>query len=216
MNNIENKSDSGSGKALVLFYDDDRYESIVELIAGLSKSDFRVLIFRNSVPASDNWKALTVELQERLSEAGLRSFSMAGFGRACEIVQNFAFANPRALRSLILIDPFGAHNSAAQSRVLSWIEEKLPLGLPLRGVSGVFDGRSFLQRIRCPVLAISTPHASEAVFEELKLIAQRVPTCWTNAVEGADTGHEVALLIRDFLDVPARFPQKRAAVQVSS
>jgi hypothetical protein len=97
----------------------------------------------------------------------------------------------------------------------------LPLGLPLRRVVRGFDSRPFLQRIRCPVLVVSTADDSLEERRDAATMARRMPTAWQMTLQGrnklsVDGGSdertaEFAQLVVEFSEVPARAPQKGAA-----
>ena len=91
------------------------------------------------------------------------------------------------------------------------IEQYLPLGLPFRTLNSGFDCKPFLQRIRCPVMLLSSREAGLYLKSEFQVFLKELPSAWgqvlTSEKQHADYSAEVARLIQEFQDIPAKCPQ---------
>ena len=160
-------------------------------------------------------------LRATLPSRGVRQGSFVGFGAAGALVQNLCLLEPRTVRAAVLFRASSRAHPRLIDRLVDRLEGALPLGLPLRRVVRGFDSRPFLQRIRCPVLVVSTADDSLEERRDAATMARRMPTAWQMTLQGrsklsVDGGSdertaEFAQLVVEFSEVPARAPQKGAA-----
>ena len=73
----------------------------------------------------------------------------------------------------MLVDATTRPHPSTWTRLITRIESLLPIGLPLRSSDVVFNGKPFLQRIRCPVLVLSTAQATPYQMAEAKVLEYR-------------------------------------------
>lgn len=204
----------GSGRAyIVVFEVHQQYSQYAAMVAAqLSKGAKAILIESNTV-TTENWKELSTELLAVLKEEGVRQASYVGFGGACALVQNIYLREPKLVRTLTLVDTASHPHPTVFSRAIDWLEEKFPLGLPLRSASKGFDVRSHLQRIRCPVLVTTTPSASEFLTSQAHAANRAMPSSWFVQLDGTDATGSLCSMIEEFQEVPAKCPQKNRGIQ---
>jgi hypothetical protein len=81
----------------------------------------------------------------------------------------------------------------------------LPLGLPFRKDSKGFDARSYLQRIRCPTLVITTSDAERDLQAQAEHESRALATAWFDSI---DNSIDFMARLVAFMEVPAKRPQK--------
>ncbi len=201
-------SDTGLGRSFVLVFEPGQYQKYAASIAELLSAEVRAVCIESPLISDENWKAQSVALLEIVKGLSIRQATFVGFGAACALVQNTYLREPKIVRTMVLVN---GSCRPHPNRFSSWIdalEELLPLGLPLRASSKGFDSRSHLQRIRCPVLVITLPDATDFLVKEAHLINKAMPTSWYQHLVGPDESSELCQLIKEFQEVPAKCPQK--------
>ena len=203
---IEN--DEGNGRAFVLLYAEDRYRPMVAALGASIADGRRVITIRLPLLNAGNWAKGAAEFRDCIEARGLRHIHLIAFGVATVAAQCFCLGETKSARSLVLVDGLSRFAQLSWQRMMDTIEAALPLGLPWRNPRGVFDSRAWLQRIRCPVLLLSTPLADAFLRDEQRLFSASLPTSWRHELRGDDWQDALAGVIEDFLDVPAKCPQK--------
>ena len=203
-------SDSGTGRTFITIVDDESYlpfaQAVVEKLSHKARS---VLLMSSAVTAS-SWQALSEAFGASLTDLNVRQASVVGMGAGAALAQNLALTNPKAVRSLAIVDSASRPHPTLWERAIDWLEERLPFGLPLRLGSHGFNVKAYVHRLRCPLLVIATSRASGFIREELKSIALRAPTAWRVLLSGPLDSQiaELSDTLLDFQDTPAKCPQK--------
>ena len=203
-------SDSGTGRTFITIVDDESYlpfaKSVVEKLSQRARS---VLLISSAVTAT-SWQALSEAFSATLSDLNIRQASVVGMGAGAALAQNLALSNPKAVRSLAIVDSSSRPHPTLWERAIDWLEEHLPFGLPLRLGSHGFNVKAYVHRLRCPLLVIATSRASAFIKDELKSIALRAPTAWRVTLSGSIDSQiaELSDTLLDFQDTPAKCPQK--------
>lgn len=205
--------ESGTGRAFILLYDGAPYDRFVSLVFEAISAVTRTLLVRSPRINTGNWNALSGELIELLEYKKIRQASFIGFGAAGSLVQNVALRQIRLVRTCALVDAATRAHPSKMTRLIDRVERALPLGLPLRSYSRDFDAKPFLQRIRCPVLIITSAHASAHERAEADVLVAALPVAWKVELPAANEVEELAKLVLAFQDVPARRPQKNVAAR---
>jgi pimeloyl-ACP methyl ester carboxylesterase len=203
-------SDAGSGRTFITIVDDESYlpfaQAVVEKLSQKARS---VLLMSSAVTAS-SWEALSEAFGATLTDLNVRQASVIGMGAGAALAQNLALTNPKAVRSLAIVDSSSRPHPTLWERAVDWLEERLPFGLPLRLGSHGFNVKAYVHRLRCPLLVIATSRASAFIREELASIALRAPTAWRVLLSGSLDSQiaELSDTLLDFQDTPAKCPQK--------
>lgn len=203
-------SDSGTGRTFITIVDDESYlpfaQAVVEKLSQKARS---VLLMSSAVTAS-SWQTLSEAFGATLTDLNVRQASVIGMGAGAALAQNLALNNPKAVRSLAIVDSASRPHPTLWERAVDWLEERLPFGLPLRLGSHGFNVKAYVHRLRCPLLVIATSRASGFIREELKSIALRAPTAWRVLLSGTLDSQiaELSDTLLDFQDTPAKCPQK--------
>lgn len=203
-------SDCGSGRTFITIVDDESYlpfaQAVVEKLSQKARS---VLLMSSAVTAS-SWEALSEAFGATLTDLNVRQASVIGMGAGAALAQNLALTNPKAVRSLAIVDSSSRPHPTLWERAVDWLEERLPFGLPLRLGSHGFNVKAYVHRLRCPLLVIATSRASAFIREELASIASRAPTAWRVLLSGPLDSQiaELSDTLLDFQDTPAKCPQK--------
>lgn len=199
--------DKGRGRPIVIVIEPSIAGATLAEYLGPLSEHFRVLLLEIPRVSKSNWRALTAQLKSLLAEAKIRHSSFVSFGAAGVLVQNIAVTEPKLVRSLIFINGSTRAHPTLGNRIVDFLEQHLPLGLPFRARSQHFDGMPFLHRIRCPVLLLSEPAGSgDGEREQSAVMAAGMPTAWSLQVK-LDDHSQLVRLIRNFQDVPAKSPQ---------
>jgi len=158
--------------------------------------------FTGADPQPEEVRRFAEVLEEQVSALTLKRLSLVGVSWGGPICIQYASTFPRNMRRLVLIDAKARLKQSAVERGIEWLENFLPLGLPLRPLSKAFDPRPLLHRVRCPTLVLKThPEDPDAEF-----LADRIPNAWKKAI----SIQEFAPIFHDFLEVQTKQPQKRA------
>ena len=209
-NGIEILSDKGSGRTFITIVDDEAYlpfaKAVVETLSTKARS---VLLMSSSVTVL-SWEGLSEALNAILVNLNVRQASIVGMGAGATLAQNLALSHPKTVRSLAIVDSSSRPHPSRWERLVDWVEEHLPFGLPLRLGSSGFNVKAYVHRLRCPLLVIVTSRAGAFVREELHSLASRAPTAWKIALTGPlDTQiAELSEALLTFQDTPAKCPQK--------
>ena len=202
------RDDRGKGRAFVIAFETGSYQTMAEYLFSELSRDVRVLLISVDPIGDDSWRSQTTSLVDAVKNAGVRQASFVGFGAACSLVQNVCLREPKLVRTAAFIDGSSRPHPSRIIRIIDWIERVLPLGLPLRSSSRAFDGRAFLQRIRCPSLVISSSLATPFLRSEADELVSGMPTSWWIELPREGEIDELGRLIQEFHDVPAKCPQK--------
>lgn len=192
----------------MLLVEDGTFVAAQRLQDALAKCA-KCLIIETGMVRADNWKVLTSDLKNVMREQGIRQTSIVAIGAAGTLALNMCLLDAKLVRVVALIDSAMRPHSTLLTRCADWLEQFLPLGLPLRLRTSDFDARSLMQRVRCPVLLVTTPQASEYLLQQSREMSLRFPTAWQ--VELSEQAYESKLseIIVEFYEVPARAPQRR-------
>lgn len=203
----------GTGRTFVVLHEvDQHYASYADAVTTHLASDAKVILLESEKVTETNWRELSAELLNFLKESGVRQASYIGFGGACSLVQNIYLREPKIVRTLTLVDAASQPHPTSFSRTIDWLEEKFPLGLPLRSASKGFDVRSHLQRIRCPVLVTTTPGANEFLTSQAHAANRAMPSSWFVELDNQDAMGSLCGIVKEFQEVPAKCPQKNRAL----
>jgi len=208
----------GKGRFFIILQPEKEYTDAAEILFNALPETYSVVLIKIQEIKVNSWLRSVQQLQELIDSEGLRHFHLLAFGEASVFPEWYYLQNPKMLRSIVLVDPvsrilpntngFGASLKYSWKYLVDLIEKHLPLGLPLRGVSGAFDSSAYLHRLRCPVLVVSSPGATQGQSREASSLAIKLPTAWHKESPTQDGTKALPLLALDFLNVPARCPQK--------
>ncbi len=208
---IEVISDIGQGRVFIIIVDDLNYIALAHEIALQLSQRARVVTLLSAAVTATSWEPLSEILSELVVKLAIRQASLVGLGAGATLAQNLVLVNPKLVRTLAVIDSSSRPHPSRWERLVDRIEGKLPFGLPLRlGLQG-FNVKSYLHRLRCPLLVIGTQRASSFILSELQSLASLAPTAWQVTVSDKDSQTEAAALtatILAFQDTPAKCPQK--------
>ena len=201
----------GSGRAFLVLCERWKYSPMADIL-GQALCGTSTVLLSECVRIDDfNRQAITEEVIALAAGEKLKQVSPIAFGPSTAIAQELCLREPRLVRSMVLFDPRSRPHAGLKDRCLDWLEKSLPMGLPFRLHIKGFDSRPFLQRMRCPVLVISTAEASAHDRFQSRLIAENLPSAWFFQAAG-DSLHgmkEYCSLLQVFERVPARCPQNR-------
>lgn len=178
--------------------------------------EYALYVVSDELPRPENVEEFAEALMRTCRNEGLRRLTVLGIGRGGSVALAFAICATRMVRRLVVINTTSRMAPGLFDRSIDWIEEVLPLGLPLRTLSKAFDARPMLHRIHCPALVLTTPSARPFVSEQAKLLAGRIPNAWGKHLSDKplDAEHrlsdELRGTLRNFLQVPVKRPQKNA------
>ena len=208
LSKIKIVSDAGKGRTFVVLFERGNYDHLAQTLAESLAAKSRSLLLECAFVSDSNWQALTNELHQQLKNLNIRQCSLVGFGPASSIIQNLCLQDLRLVRTAVLVDASFRPHPTFISRVIDRIERALPLGLPLRQRLTGFDSKPYLQRIRCPVLVVSTAQSSELSRSQSQCLAQALPTSWRTELVAEVGADELCQQVLEFQEVPARCPQK--------
>ena len=200
--------DEGKGRPFGFVCEDASHAALVGQAFDALAKKTRVLLIELGPITDTNWSTLTQELRDLLTRLSVRQISFVCFGSAGTIVQNVCLVDLKLVRSIVFIDATTRPHPTFWSKTIDALEEKLPLGLPLRLRSVGFDGNSFLQRIRCPALVVTSPHASTYEKRQAKVLGEKLPTAWLAELAEPGAVEQLNSMILDFQQIPAKCPQK--------
>lgn len=203
-------SDSGTGRTFVTIVDDESYLPFAQAVVEKLSLKARSVLVMSSAVTGSSWQALSEAFVATLTDLNVRQASVVGMGAGAALAQNLALTNPKAVRSLAIVDSSSRPHPTLWERAVDWLEERLPFGLPLRLGSHGFNVKAYVHRLRCPLLVIATSRASAFIREELASIALRAPTAWRVLLSGPLDSQiaELSDTLLDFQDTPAKCPQK--------
>lgn len=199
----------GKGRSIVLLVEQgSRFCETAKNVGVLLAQTHSVLVIE--VPSFDehNWDARAEELLVFLSAERVRFACYLGFGSAATLLQYLFLADAKKVRSLILIDATTRPHPSIWTRFLSRVEATLPIGLPLRSSDTVFNGKPFLQRIRCPALVLTSKSASAHELSEASALVETLPTAWHDSISEDENEEVIATIVKNFQDIAAKCPQK--------
>ena len=204
-------SEAGVGRPFLLLIEAESWGDYARHVYEHLAPKTRVLLVRTPPINDDSWRVVSAALPAFLKERGVRQASFVAFGAACTVLQNLCLMEPRIVRAAVFFNGAARAHPSRTSRFIDRLESALPLGLPLRLAERGFDGRAFLQRIRCPALVVTPPAATPTERREAAEMAERMPTAWLIELSSTDGPSEVGRLVLEFRDVPAKCPQRGAA-----
>lgn len=205
---IQVTSDCGTGRPFIIVFENGPYEAFANQVAHSLAQRTRVLMVMVPQVQSENWSRISSDFFELIQKQGIRQASFISLGSASVVVQNLCLHDMRVVRALVLVDATSRPHPTFYSRTLDKIERLLPLGLPFRQRQRGFDAMPYLQRLRCPVLVVSTDAASDYVRAQASVLDAKLPTSWLFTVTGEHQAESLAEAVVDFQEVPARCPQK--------
>ncbi len=205
---IEVLRDEGKGRAFVLFVEGNAFAPFTDTLFEKLTEKSRCLLLRFHDLRDDNWKAMSVEAFQLLSESRVRSASLVGFSDAATLVQNFCLEHPKFVRTAIYVNACSRPHPGKLQRFLDRVERAMPLGLPLRLRSEAFDSKPYLQRLRCPSLVLTTASATEFEKAQAQLFVEHMPTAWRKDLDSKGAEQQLANLVLEFQQVPVKCPQK--------
>lgn len=210
-------SDSGAGRVFLTVVDDLRYVPLAQAVASQLAQTVRSVLVASAPVTTETWESLSESLSAVLKELGVRQVSLIGFGGGAALAQNLALVQPKLVRILAVVDASSRPHPTKWERLVDGIEENLPFGLPLRLGTRSFNIKSYVHRLRCPLLVVGTKRAGAFVRSELESVSRLAPTAWHVMVVHDDTereSNELAATILAFHDIPAKCPQKNNVVAV--
>lgn len=201
---IRQREETGTGQPIIALITADTADSCITYISREPIPGYRVIVLEVDI-ASSNCDAVAAEVMRFLDAVAIKQVSLLGIGNAGPVSLSLALAHRKRIRRLILIDSPVRPDITKREKIMSWLEYSLPLGLPFRRVGKGFDGRSYLQRIRCPSLVVTTLGATQDVKSQAEIAGKSLATAWYYELT---SNQEFKEKLKDFLDVPAKRPQK--------
>lgn len=205
------ESDSGKGRAFLIAYEENDYSEIAKTLGDKLSSQTRVILVKIASVTDDNWVSLSDQLRAVLTKCGVRQASFVGFASAASVIMNLALLELKLVRTLVLIDASTRPHPRLIDRIADRIERFLPLGLPLRSSGRGFDAKSFLQRLRCPVLVVATSRANNFLYSQAEVFRRGLPSGWVVKLNSQNEAEELTKEVLDFQQIPAKCPQKNVA-----
>lgn len=206
-------TEGGVGRPLVLLCEAHTSLGDARGVYDYVAAKTRSLLVRTPAITDRSWRDLSARLPVFLKHHGVRQASFVAFRGASALLQNLCLAEPRLVRTAVFVHGAARPHPSRFSRLVDRVEGALPLGLPLRLAERGFDGRAFLQRIRCPALVVTPAAATAAERREATEMVTRMPTAWLVELSATDGAAQVGDLMLEFRDVPARCPQKTGVTQ---
>jgi pimeloyl-ACP methyl ester carboxylesterase len=191
--------------------DDLAYLPLARAVARQMQETARVVIVASAPVNAGSWKSLSESLSLFIEQLGVRQAGFVGMGAGATLVQNLALSRPKLVRTLVCIDASSRPHPTRWERVVDRLEENLPFGLPLRLGSDGFNIKSYVHRLRAPLLVVGTNRASAFVIREMESLSRLAPTAWNVMICESDREQEAAALTETlfaFYDTPAKCPQK--------
>lgn len=204
-------SDRGAGRVFMFLIDDLAYLTLASAVARQMEKTARVVIVASAPVNAGSWKSLSESLSRFIEQIGLRQVSFVGMGAGATLVQNLALSRPKLVRTLVCIDASSRPHPTRWERAVDRIEENLPFGLPLRLGNDGFNIKSYVHRLRAPLLVVGTARASAFVIREMECVSRLAPTAWNVRICESDAEREAVALtgtLLAFYDTPAKCPQK--------
>ncbi len=206
---IKTLKDQGKGRAFCFIQEKkSAYTFSLEKLENSFVSNSRILVIETPTVTNDNWLLISEETLKKLEDLGIRQASFVGFAATTSICQHIGLINNKLTRSLVLINPMTRPNPTAAQKIIDRLENFLPLGLPLRQKTKNFDSKPFLQRLRSPLLILTTNDVDHYTARESQLMLKRVPTSWHFQLSKDQPELQASELINEFENVPVKCPQK--------
>lgn len=202
------EGEKGAGRTVVIAYSAEKYRSLAEVLFHGINEDRRSLVLRFPAITGRNWKVLGKTLRQTCNEKSIRHAHFVAFGSVCAVVLEHVLSDPDSIRSIVLTDATVRAGTEVLPALADRVERYLPFGLPLRSARDSFDARSFLHRVRCPVLVLTSGFSTARELKDSAIFPAFLPTSWKDSFDSKDAFTHVVL---DFLEIPARSPQKRNA-----
>jgi hypothetical protein len=199
-----------SGRTFVILSELGAYLQPSQLAFDALCNSSKVIKLSSSAIQTSTWEDLADQLQQVLSASGVRQFSFVAFGDSSALAQNLYLRDPKSVRAMILVGATYRPHPTLIEKSIDWLESRFPLGLPLRSEGKQFNSLSHLQRIRCPVLLITTESSSMFEVAQAKDAAVRMPTSWHVQLENLD---DLADIVAKFQETPAKCPQKSKLIK---
>ena len=210
-------ADAGSGRVFIILFDDEGYRSLAHAIAAQLVEKVRAVVVSSPPVDARSWEPLSESLSSLIQSLSIRQASFIGLGAGATLAQNISLVYPKVVRTLAVVDSTSRPHPTRWERLVDRLEARLPFGLPLRLGNRGFNVRSYLHRLRCPLLVVSTSRASSFIRAELDSLAALAPTAWHVNVTEDDPAREAISLsstLLAFYDTPAKCPQKNIGVAV--
>ncbi len=191
--------------------DDLAYLPLAEAVSRQLEQKARSVVVASAPVLADSWESLSESLSQLIEELGIRQASFVGLGAGATLAQNMALARPKLVRTLAVVDATSRPHPTRWERAVDTLEEKLPFGLPLRLGNNGFNIKSYVHRLRAPMLVVGTRRASGFVLRELQELSSLAPTAWKVMILESDGEQEAESITRtllSFCDTPAKCPQK--------
>ncbi len=201
-------SDSGKGRVVCVLQERSTYSGFAQKLAQALAANARVVWIETERVHAGSWERITEGVRGIIAERSIRQASLVSLGAAGTLLQHLCLTEPRLVRTAVFVDAATRAHPSRGSRVVDWLEEHLPLGLPLRQRQEGFDGKPFLQRIRCPSLVVTSRLADEYLLGQAQSMVSHLPTAWRLALEAGREENQLMQAVLDFYDIPARCPQK--------
>ena len=205
---ISEIADQGKGRAFVVIYEPSVYKTYANDLFNEISQSTRCILAEIPIVTATNSGELTAELIKFLESKNVRQASFVGFSDAASIILNLALYDLKLVRSMVLVDAATRPHPSKIQRIVDKIENLLPLGLPLRSHGKGFDAKSFLQRMRCPVLVVTTSYANLYTNSQVEIFKSGLPTAWSVDLNQSNQMHQLKELVIDFQQTPAKCPQK--------
>ncbi len=207
---IRQREETGSGQPIVALVENDFLDPSLAHLCKEPIPGYRVIVLE--VKLSDGGSdAVAAEVIRFFDAVAIKQATLLGVGSAGTVALSLSLGQRKRVRRLILIDSPVRPGLTRREKVMSWLEHRLPLGLPLRRVAKGFDGRSYLQRIRCPTLVVTTPSATADIRLQAETEGTALATAWFYDLSLVQEFREK---LRTFLDVPAKRPQKNRDIAI--
>lgn len=207
---INEINDEGTGRPFVILFEDPAYRGLAEQMFQEITRSQRAILLQSTVIRDDNWSELTEVLKAYLVSKKIRQASFICFAATSSIVLNLTLHDLKQVRSLILVDACTRPHPTWGQAMIDRVERFLPLGLPLRSKDSGFDAKSFLQRLRCPILIVTTQRAGQYINGEAEIFKYGLPTAWAVVLGPQNEARELTEAVLEFQKVPAKCPQKSA------
>lgn len=210
--------ESGEQNSVLLCLPHRRYspEEGERLLAHCAE-DFRSYLLQSELPPDNNVLEFAQILSQQAAQLGVKRATLFGIGPGASVAQALAMQDSKLVRRLVLLNPTTRLLPSMFSKFIDKLERFLPLGLPLRPLSASFDSRPFLHRIDCPSLILSSPDAGHYIISEANFISNKLPNAWHVQLKHSpftsdnSCSDELENLLKTFLNVPVKRPQKRLA-----
>lgn len=203
-------SDIGNGQTLLILSEGAGYAAYVNELAQSWSERGRCLAFQAPPISLANWGNLDRGLAQLLGERGVRQATCVSFGHAGALLQQLLLSQLKLVRRAVFVDALTSPHPSRWYRFLDWLESRLPMGLPFRMKGALFNSTPFLQRMRCPVLVVTTPAADAYTRSQAVRMNAGLPTSWAVDLPAKDAPQALVATFLEFQEVAAKCPQKAA------